>query len=80
MIKPLNIDITFDGFMEASYPDGVTAAQYDESRKVFYAGMHALLCHMAAFGSDVAGGDAELERLFKETSAFGSLHEPTTGE
>lgn len=73
MNKPLDIDQSFDRFMTAAYGE-VSATQYDESRKVWYASMHQLLCHMLTFGADVAGGDAELERLFKETSAFGEIH------
>jgi hypothetical protein len=68
-VKPLDIEATFQGFMKQAYPFGVHATQMTESRRVFYAGIHALLSHMLTF-EDATRGDAELERLLGETRAF----------
>lgn len=65
----MNIEKAFDSFMSAAYPGGVSALQYEESRRVWYAATHALLCHSLSIRS-IEGMKGEMERLLVDTSTF----------
>ena len=70
MIKPLDIESEYADYVRHCYPFGVKDVQRTEMRRVFYAGVHLLLCHMLTFDSEIEG-DRELERLLQVTKAFG---------
>jgi hypothetical protein len=70
MLKPLDIDKEYESYLKKCYPFGVGKVQREEMKRVFYAGIHLLLCHMWTFDSEVEG-DKELDRLLAATKAFG---------
>jgi hypothetical protein len=70
MITPLNIEESYEGYVKKVYPFGVGEIQRVEMKRVFYAAVHLLLCHLLTFGEDIDAGDRELNRLLEETNAF----------
>jgi hypothetical protein len=70
MIKPLDIEAEYESYLKKCYPFGVGKIQREEMKRVFYAGIHLLLCQMLTFGSDVDGGERELERILAATKDF----------